>query len=203
MRTLLQSRLAPVWMAALLASLAVATGWLWGDDVLGQWQLAARYTARVGLPVFLIAYAASSLVRLWPGEVTKALLRHRRQWGLGFTLTHSVHLVVLTGYILLSGHPPTAATLAGGGGAYVMLYLMALTSNDASQRKLGIWWKRLHRLGIHWLWFIFAFSYFGRIMTPEKRLEGVILFGLCLVALGLRIWAWRTSRSVRRGNLYG
>lgn len=189
------ARTFPLWLALVLSLLAMAIGLHWGVGSEEQWRLAARYTARVGFPLFLITYVASSWARLWPGSRIRAVLRHRRQWGLGFAFTHSVHLAALIMAHVVVGEWPQPVTLAGGGGAYGLLYLMAATSNDASMRKLGIWWKRLHSLGIHWLWFIFAFSYFGRILVPESRAEGLLFFGLALLALGVRGLAWRKRRA--------
>lgn len=59
---------------------------------------------------------------------------------------------------------------------------------------MGRWWKRIHTLGIHWIWFIFTFSYFGRLFDPERWTQGVVLFPLCMAALGLRVLAWRRGR---------
>ena len=151
----------------------------------------------MGFPVFLVTYSASSLVRLWPNAVWKAVLRHRRQWGLGFALTHSVHLVALATFNVILGEMPKLVTLIGGGGAYVILYVMALTSNTASMRALGVWWKRLHTLGIHWLWFVFTFSYAGRLFDPERMTQGLILLPVCVAALGLRIAAALSARRRR------
>jgi hypothetical protein len=53
-------------LAAALAALAViALAFRTGADQVEQWRLAARWTARVGFPIFIIAYVASSLYRLW------------------------------------------------------------------------------------------------------------------------------------------
>jgi DMSO/TMAO reductase YedYZ heme-binding membrane subunit len=79
-------------------------------------------------------------------------------------------------------------TLIGGGGAYVLLAAMVATSNDASVRALGIrTWKRLHTVGLYWLWFIFAFSYLGRV--AEGQIGFVWLLAASLAGLGLRIAA--------------
>ena len=58
-------------------------------------------------------------------------------------------------------------------------------------RKLGRNWKRLHSLGIHYLWLIFTLAYAVRILDVETRVEGVIGTALALAALGLRIAARR------------
>lgn len=187
MMPLLSSRIAPLILAMVLSAKALMIAFLLGGDFADQLRLAARYTARASFALFLIPYTASSLLRLWPGEVTKALMRCRRQWGLGFALAHTVHLGALAWYNIAILHMPSVQTLLGGGLAYALMFAMAATSNAASVRAMGIWWKRLHTLGIHWLWFIFAFSYFGRIFDPARMQQGVILFSLCIAALGLRI----------------
>ena len=81
--------------------------------------------------------------------------------------------------------------LIGGGFGYVLLYAMALTSTDRAQAAMGVWWKRLHRFGIHYLWFIFAFSYIGRVLLPESATTGLTLLSLAVVAALFRLTAWR------------
>jgi DMSO/TMAO reductase YedYZ heme-binding membrane subunit len=142
-----------------------------------------------GFPLLILTYSASSLARLWPGPETRALLRERRYWGLGFAACHMIHLAALITFLRLSGTQRPLPTLLGGGLAYVLLIAMALTSTDAAMRRLGKGWKRLHTFGIHWLWFIFAFSYVGRIARPETRMIGLIGGGIAIAALGLRIAA--------------
>jgi DMSO/TMAO reductase YedYZ heme-binding membrane subunit len=95
----------------------------------------------------------------------------------------------------MAGEVPNAVTLAGGGGAYVMMFAMAATSNDAAVRLLGRNWARLHKLGIYWLWFIFIFSYGGRVLGGKQ--EFIPLFALLLAGLGLRIGAARVRKSRR------
>ncbi len=187
----------PITLAAIVSLGAVALALIVGADAAEQSALAARWTARVGFPIFILTYSVSSLVRLWPNDVWKTVLKHRRQWGLAFVFTHTVHLVALVTALELNNETRPWIVYLGGGGAYVMLYVMAVTSTDAAQRALGVWWKRLHRLGIHWLWFIFAFSYFGRTMDPERMAQGLIFFPVCIAALGLRIAAWAKARQRR------
>jgi sulfoxide reductase heme-binding subunit YedZ len=177
----------PLLLGLLAGLLAVAAGLQVGTDPLEGWQLAARWTARVGFPIFILTYAASSLAKLWPGELTRGLWRDRRWWGLGFAACHTVHLYALVTFNRMAGHDVATETLIGGGGAYAILYLMALTSNEAAMRALGRNWKRLHTVGIHWLWFIFAFSYFGRIAEGREMPYAGLAFAAALAALGLRI----------------
>jgi methionine sulfoxide reductase heme-binding subunit len=196
----LGGRAFPILFAAALAAFGCLAGMVLGDTFDERLQLAARYTARVSFPLFILVYCASSLVRLWPSRLWKAVLRRRRQWGLGFALAHTVHLAALAWFNIAVRSMPAAATLLGGGLAYGLMFAMAATSNDASQRALGEWWKRLHTLGIHWIWFIFAFSYFGRMLDTndaQRMTTGLILFPVCIAALGLRIAAALSARRRR------
>lgn len=175
-------------LIALYAGLAV------GGDQAEQWGRAARWTARIGLPIFLVAYLASSLGRLWPGDLTRAIWQQRRWWGLGFAACHTVHLYALVSALNASGEVRTFASLIPGGLAYLMIFLMALTSNDAAMRALGRNWKRLHRFGIHYVWLVFTLAYAGRLTDPEVRPEGIYGVTLCLIALAVRIMAVRSGR---------
>jgi methionine sulfoxide reductase heme-binding subunit len=155
-----------------------------------QANLAARWTARAAFPFFLVAYAASSLLRLWPSQLTKALMRRRRQWGLAFALAHTIHLAALATNLLVFGETRPGLVLLGGGTAYALMYLMALTSNDWSMRKLGRNWKRLHTVGIHYSWLIFFQSYARSILLPDpdKWIWGLAFALLLVGALGLRVY---------------
>jgi len=201
----LDRRWAPLLVGLFAGLLAVAAGLVAGDDAAERAGLAARWTARAALPLFLIAFLASTLVRRWPGGVTRALLRRRRQWGLGFALAHTIHLAALAVNVIVYAPGRTWQSLIGGGLAYGMIYLMALTSTDGWQRRLGRWWRRLHSVGIYYIWFIFTASYAGRAFgdDPDKRIVGII-FGIVLIAaLALRLWPRRLNADRLAGRATG
>ncbi len=187
-------KMRPIYAAFLLSFLAVGVGILLGGDRVEDAQLAARYTARVAFPIFLVVYCASSIAFLWPSEAMRNVMRYRRQWGLGFALAHGVHLVALISFFVISGEAPRTVSLALGGPAYVLIALMALTSNDASMRRMGIWWKRLHSLGTHWVWLVFTLSYLSRSVDPERMAQGVALFPIAAAAGLIRLTAWIKRR---------
>jgi DMSO/TMAO reductase YedYZ heme-binding membrane subunit len=176
---------------------AVAIGFALGDGLQDQWQHAARYTARVGFPLLIVAYIARPLNQLSPSAFSKGALDRRRWIGLGFAISHSIHLVALVRALGLAGRTPDPVTVIGGGFAYLLLYAMALTSTGRAQRALGKWWKRLHRFGIHYLWLIFAQSYLGRAIDPDTRAIGVLFGSVALAAGGIRLAAWVKRRSPR------
>ncbi len=173
---------------------AIFVGWGLGAGPAEEARLAARYTARVGFPIFLTVYLASSLFRFWPGEITRTLVRDRRYWGLGFALAHTIHLGALLNHFRVSGGEPAIISVLAGGKAYVSMFLMALTSNNTSMKILGKGWKVLHQVGIHALWIIFAYTYFERIFEPGFRAQGVVFFILTMVALGFRTISWLRPR---------
>lgn len=179
-------------LAGLLATwLAITTG---GTDA-DQWGRAARWTARIGLPIFLLTYLASSLARLWPAAITRSVWQSRRYWGLGFAACHTVHLYALVRALDASGEVRTFASLIPGGLAYVMIAVLALTSNDAAMRALGKNWKRLHTIGIHYIWLIFTLAYVRRLANPATLPEALYGTALCLIALGVRLIAVRQTRT--------
>lgn len=178
--------------AAVLALGAVAIGHARGEDLAGGWQLAARYTARLAFPVFLAAFVARPWQRLRTGPVPRWLVRHRRAIGLAFATIFAAHAVSLVTFNVVKGTVPSPATLLVGGGALVATALMAATSNDASVRRLGAArWRRLHRFGMWWLWFVFTFTYAGRL---GRAPDVFAIFALaCVAALVLRIAGRRRS----------
>ncbi|MDP3782960.1 MAG: hypothetical protein Q8Q79_08580, partial [Sphingopyxis sp.] len=71
-----------------------------------------------------------------------------------------------------------------------MIFVMAFTSTDGWQRQLGRWWRRLHTVGIYYIWLIFTASYAGRAFgdEPEKRVVGVVFGTILIAALIGRLW---------------
>lgn len=189
----LDRRSTPLLLGLFAGLFAVAVGLLVGGDATERAGLAARWTARAALPLFVVAFLGAALVRRWPGAATRALLRRRRQWGLGFALAHTIHLAALAVNVIVYAPGRSWQSLIGGGVAYGIIYMMALTSTDGWQRRLGKWWKRLHLFGSHYIWLIFTVSYVGRAFgdDPGKRLVGVVFGGMLVAALALRLWPRR------------
>ena len=188
----LDHRAAPFLIGLLFAFTAVGFAAFAGQDASERALLAARWTARASLPFFLVTYLASSLVRLWPNALTRALQRRRRQWGLAFALAMTIHLIALLNNIIMF-RPRALMTLIGGGIAYVLMYVMAATSNNRSMRMMGRGWKIIHRIGLHIIWLVFFISYAGRVVhvEPHYHLEGQVGAALLLGALAIRLVAWR------------
>ncbi len=183
-------------LAALLGAAAVLHGVLSAPDVAGSWQLAARYTARFSFLVFAVVYGASSWHRLLPSRASRWVMRRRRSLGLAFATAHTIHLGALVQFVRERGEMPDLVTLGVGGGAFLAMYALAATSSDAAVRRLGgARWQRLHRFGVHYLWFVFAFTYLGRMQRDPAFFAPLLVLAVAL--LGLRIAAFRARRQAR------
>jgi methionine sulfoxide reductase heme-binding subunit len=173
-------------VGAAVAAVAALAGFVQGTDPAHCWQMAARYTARIAFPVFLAVFVASAWQRLAPGPAPRWLVRRRRALGLTFATMFTIHLICLTGNLLVSEEPRDLVALVVGGGAFVAMYALVLTSSDVAVRRLGTRrWRRLHVFGVYYLWFIFTFSYVGRAVTMPVPFAAFAL--ACALALVVRI----------------
>ena len=162
---------------------AVALGLIVHGTGVDGWSAATRWTARWALIPLVLAFAASGLLPRTGGAV-RDLLRNRRGLGLAFALAHGVHAVAIVILFVKLGERPANVALVGGGLAYMFILAMAVTSTNAAQRAMGRWWKRLHRVGIWYVFLIFAQSYAGRLAEfDEHGPEG--LYGVTLLLLAL------------------
>lgn len=190
----------PVWLGVALGLTAIAGGLLVGENQVDRWELAARWTARASFPMFILTFIASAMVRLWPTRSTKALLRDRRYWGIGFASTFGLHvLALLVNNWNQDNFPPVGPFDPGAIITYVLI-AMVITSTDAARRQMGKWWKVLHRTGMWGFWTIFSVQpYLEAIftLTPPKQNPLTDPYTMtCFVAVLLKLAAW--TRSARR-----
>lgn len=187
-----------LYLVALAATFAPLLATLEGFD-LDNVHKGVLMTARTAFVFFLIVYFARPIK-----EITglKWLLRYRRTLGLCVAIAMTVHYSFLVAFFSLSEEAATDNLLrfvTGMMGA-ASLYSMALTSNDRSFRKLGQWWRRIHRAGIHYLWFFFFVSF--QLGATKLAAAGdprvAMMYGfmaLMLAGLGLRIWLFTRGRT--------
>jgi len=177
-------------VAAVGASSIIATSLAAYPVPSDGWQHAARYTARFSFVIFLAVFLARPWHQFWPSQTTRWAVLHRRGLGLAFATAHLIHLYALTRFRLDNKQMPTLGlALVSGVGAYVLIAAMAVTSNDAAVRMLGSRnWKRLHRVGIYWIWFAFFEFYVFRIAAGKLFFVPFAL--VALAALSLRVAAY-------------
>lgn len=179
--------------SGLLAALAVAIHAGYDDPTEGIRRV-IRVTAHTSLAFFLLAFTASTWVKLWPGPLSFWLRRNRRQFGVTFAVSHIIHAIAI---IALARRDPamfwqlsSVGNIVAGGSAYVLILAMLATSFDAPARMIGTRaWTLLHVVGGWYLWGSFVFTNAKRIPTSEGFLIPVALLA---VAAGLKLavrWA--------------
>lgn len=184
-------------LAGLGAAIAAGLGYaLFGGWTSDAALAAARFTARFSFLWFVAAWSASALATLWPGGWRSVLMRRRRAVGLAFAAAHTVHLAALLVAVLAFANPRSLTSIVGGGLGYVLVALMALTSNDWWVRRLSPrTWRALHATGAWAIAGIFAFSYTGRLESkpwlaiPTLTLLGAVVV-LKLMAFARKWLAW-------------
>lgn len=175
-------------------AVALDSGWT-KDGILAG----TRITARWAFPWFLAGWSASTIAQAWPGGWRAVLLRRRRAIGLAFAANHFVHLGFIVTAVAVFDHKAALTTLVGGGVGYLLVAAMALTSNNAAMRWLGIArWKLLHAVGGWYVLFIFTTSYAGRI--PTKPLLAIPAVTLIASAIGLKLVLALRARSRAAGQ---
>ncbi len=184
-----------LWLAAtmLLSLLLMLVLFIDRPAQIETWRLWARYTARLSFFLFLASYLASPLYELSQHKAVEWLRRNRRNAGISFGLAHTIHLGALVGFFVVSGEAVDAGTVIVGGGAYVAMFAMLATSNDAAIRKMGSRnWRRLHKFGAHYLAFVFVFTYTSSLVDPWSK--PILLIALAWAAILLRIFIMMSSR---------
>ena len=164
------------------AVLALVLWWSFGPgaDADRPYGTALVATARYAAVLFLLSFIARPLARVAPAGT--ALLRNRRYLGLAFALVHLTHGALVVAWARSPQAELDPVTVIGGGLAYGLVLLMALTSNDASVRWLGRWWKRLHSVGAYYVWFIFALTFYGRGISASVATGMLLLMVLAILA---------------------
>jgi hypothetical protein len=152
-------------------------------------RMVIRATARSSVVLFVAAYVARPLRRVWRTPTSAWLLANRRQLGVSFAVSHAAHLLALVALFDWSVRrlvtESDAVTVVFGGIAYVFIALMAATSFDRTAAWLGPRrWKLLHGVGVHWIFAIFLLNFVGSAFVSAWYWP---FAALVLAALALRI----------------
>ena len=156
-------------------------------DAVESARVVIRLTARTSLVLFLLAFTASSISRLWPSTFAAWLTANRRYLGLAFVVSHGIHAVAIIALARLDpslfDELTTIVSFVAGGIGYAIIALMALTSFDRTAAMVGPrLWRVAHTGGV---WFIVAFFIvnFGRraVIHPETYWPYMALIVLAIV----------------------
>lgn len=181
-------------IAMVLLLLSAAMVQMAPDPVLqARWVI--QLTAWTSLLLFGLAFTASSLVRLSPSPATRWLRRQRRYLGVSFAVSHLIHLVGIIALMNLDyalfQQLTNRMTVIAGGGAYLLIFLMTLTSFDRMMALLGPKaWGWLHLIGGWYVWAAFTVSMGKRVGQGPLYWLGL---GVVLSMLALRLLSRRSA----------
>jgi DMSO/TMAO reductase YedYZ heme-binding membrane subunit len=146
-----------------------------------------RVTARSSAALFLLAFVARPLRQAWRSALSRWLLANRRYLGVAAAVSHLIHLSAIVW--LRSAWPRSyevaAQTAIFGGLGFAFFFAMALTSSDRAVARMGKNWRRLHKTGVWYLWFIFIFTF---VPDADRGWDGLHVFFVAAfaAAAGLR-----------------
>ncbi|HMG21518.1 MAG TPA: hypothetical protein VK607_09390 [Kofleriaceae bacterium] len=164
--------------------------------------LAIRVTARTSFALFLAAFTASALHRLWPGRFTAWQRRNRRYLGVGFAASHLIHAAAIAALAVLQpiAFHDRAADMVRAPGliGYGFVLAMAATSFDRTAAWLGgRAWRLLHWVGALYLWGAFVQAFVRRALHAPGYWLPV---ALAVAALAVRVAAWLVGRAAARAG---
>ncbi len=180
--------------SALTVGSIVGAIWLFhGIDEQGM-RMAIRATGRTSCILFLSAFVASSLHKLWSTPLSAWLLKNRRYLGISMAVSHTYHAIALFGlWIVTSGTAPSSNPLGTLG--YILLFAMTVTSFKRPAAWLGKrGWKILHSTGMHFFWLGLLFEYSSHL--PKSMLIYSPFVILLVLAMMLRLAASRKHKEL-------
>jgi DMSO/TMAO reductase YedYZ heme-binding membrane subunit len=178
-------------LIGILAAAYLAVAGVSDDSV----RLTLRFSARIAFLVLLVIFVARPIRQMFATPATAKLLKHRRLLGIAFSGIHTAHLgLIFYRARMIPDFNLNISESLLGGLTYVVIYLMFLTSFDATARALGSRnWRVLHKVGLYWV-----FVAFVPTLLPESRdqlagANGLIIL-LTAVAIVIRLTAFLANR---------
>ena len=185
----------PMCSAALLAMTAVDLSSSLGISSMIQ------FSVRLAVPWLFIAFCASSLVAIFPGEFSRWILRNRRMFGLCFATGMAWQLFFIVWLVV--GHfdyyieeAYDYLSLLEQVPGYVLLIAMTVTSFRFGRSKLSPkQWKILHTGGIYFIWFVVWTTYwFELFYYDDIQFIDYLYYWAGFTAWAVRMAAWTLKR---------
>ncbi len=163
-----------------------------------------QISVRLAVPWLFIAFAASSLVIVFPGSFSRWLLRNRRIVGLCFAAGMAWQLFFIVWMVIgywdyyideAYSYLDLAEQLPG----YLLLIAMSITSFRFARNKLSArQWKILHKGGIYFLWGVVWSTYwFELFYYDDIQFIDYVYYWMGFLAWGVRVLAWSKERALR------
>ena len=161
-----------------------------------------RLSVQLASPWVFLAFVARPMTQLFPGNLSKWLLRNRRYFGLSFAAGFGwqavfigVLLALHNAYYWKEMHNDIDLLLRMA--SYVFLVALTITSFYPVRRKMRPeHWRWLHLVGIWYFWAAIWVSYTEQALSQNAKTIDVVFAVLGLLALILRLAANIKSRGV-------
>ena len=162
------------------------------------------FSVRLAVPWLFLAFAASSLVVVFPGSFSRWLLRNRRIIGLCFATGMAWQLLFILwlvighwGYYMEEAYD--YFSLAEQIPGYLWLIAMTMTSFRFGRSKLSVQqWKILHKGGIYYLWGVVWSTYwFELFYYDDIQPIDYAYYWAGFSAWAVRLAAWGKNRALQ------
>lgn len=190
------------WLVAGPTSALMALS-VWGADLSSGEGVSAmiKLSVRCAVPWLYLAFAASSTLALFPGELGRWLLRNRKVLGLCFAAGMAWQLLFIVWLVTVHREYYVAEVyvlrdVIEGVLGYLFLIAMTVTSFKPGRRLLRpASWKLLHKSGIYFLWaYAFSVYWWALFYYPDPDWIDHLFYWTGLLAWGLRAAAWSKER---------
>ncbi|MEH6591964.1 MAG: hypothetical protein V7746_17005 [Halioglobus sp.] len=160
-----------------------------------------QFSVRCSVPWLYLAFAASSVYALFPGEASRWLLRNRKIMGLCFAAGMAWQLLFIVWLVTVhsdyfANEVYVLRDLIEGLLGYAFLIAMIITSFKAGRSLIKPkQWKLLHKSGIYFLW-AYAWSVYWYELFYYTEVDAVdyAYYWFGITAWGLRVAAWTKKR---------
>jgi DMSO/TMAO reductase YedYZ heme-binding membrane subunit len=186
------------WLLALPVSAVVIIAMTGADLSSGEGVSSMiQFSVRCAVPWLYLAFAASSLYALFPGEPTRWLLRNRKIMGLCFAAAMAWQgLFILWMVTLYSDYYVNEVyvlrDVIEGLLGYLLLIAMTITTFKVARRRVRPeHWRWLHKTGIYFLW-AYAFSVYWYELFYYEEITWIdyVYYWAGFFAFALRVAAW-------------
>ena len=189
------------WMIAGLTFAAIAIAYLQIGVATSEAAInLIRLSVQLASPWVFLAFVATPMTQLIPGNVSKWLVRNRRYLGLSFAAGFGWQAVFIG--VLLALHNAyyweglhNDLDLLLRMASYVFLFALTITSFFPVRRRMRpMYWRWLHLAGIWYFWAAIWASYAPMALSSDAKTIDVVYTVIGLVALALRITAYLRTR---------
>jgi hypothetical protein len=161
-------------------------------------RVAIRTTARISFVLFLCAFLADALCRLWPAAATLWLKANRGRFTLGLAASHTLHLGFILALVAALGREHLLNELGWGvltAFTTGLLFIYALAASVLlHHHKVWLTSPRFEAFAQYFLITLFAFAFALSGLTRPLFYAPFVL--AAIGALGLRITAAIRSRKI-------